>query len=108
MEKAPKRQRTGRRVISRATLCTKISAKCGHADPETVGQVYNGLIKVIMDDLRTYNESYLPDWGMFVLTTTRPHRMKDYQTKQFLVIPATKRLRFRACNQLKYYLKNKL
>jgi len=96
------------RVIKRETLCQNISARCNYVDPAVVNQVYTGLIKTIMDDIRTYGGSYLPDWGIFRITEIKPHKIGALRTGAKTIIEKTKRLKFTPCNQLKYYVKNKL
>ena len=95
------------RKIPRDILCKKISDKCNYVDPGLVGEVYNGLIRMIMDDLRVYGNCYLPEWGEFRITEIGDRESVDVNTMQRIVIPAHKTLRFKPCSSLKYYIKNK-
>lgn len=96
------------RIIDRKTLCKNISAKCNYVDPETVNLVYTGLIKTIMDDLRVYGNSYLPNWGLFTLKEMKAHRIGVLREGGSTIISPTRKVKFRPCNQLDYYVKNKL
>lgn len=92
--------------INKNKFFQDVSSKCNYLDPEICSQVYYGLIKAMMADIRKRGEIYLPGLGRFSVTEYKATNIKNVNTGRVEPRAATKVLRFDACDELKYYIRN--
>ena len=57
----------------------------------------------LSDNLQREDEVILPDFGRFVVQQYAEHRIVHPKTGEPMVIPATKRVRFKAFGNISYY-----
>jgi len=95
-------------TISADALAKLISAKCNYTDPDGIKQFYFGLIRVMMDGLRANGKIYLEGLGEFGITTIKDRKIGLLRTKEVVKLPECKIIKFKPCEKLKYYIKNKM
>lgn len=95
-------------TISIDTIAKLVSAKCNYTDPAGIKQFYYGLLRVIMDGLRNNGRIHLENLGEFSITTIKDRKIGALRTKEVVRVPECKIVKFRPCEKLKYYVKNKM
>ena len=83
----------------------EVSKRCNYSDPELVRNVYLGLIKTIMHELRYNEEITLPHWGKFKTKQMKERKSTDVNTRIVRMFPAVRVISLIADRKLKEYIK---
>jgi nucleoid DNA-binding protein len=92
-------------------MCREVSARSGYVDEETIYMVYRGLIRYILDEIRTKKKIFLPKLGSFSLihypaqSKCTRFSARDLLMPELSNRPALNALKFRACTEIKEYVR---
>jgi nucleoid DNA-binding protein len=91
--------------ISKDELFKEISLKADFCDKELVGKMYYGLLRTMIEQLRTGKDINLPDFGVFYVHYAVPRQSRSIEDGQIRNIIGRKCLKFRPGTKIKAYFK---
>jgi len=86
-------------------LYRNISKRVNYIDENLVKNVYYAIIKEILANLKDFSGIRLPDFGKFEIIVHKERRIGKIRTKELVVVPPTKLIKFYPCEKLKNYIK---
>ena len=82
-----------------------LAEKCNYINTDLVKEVYYELIRLTSQELRKKGAIRFPDFGDFSLKYMKERRSTHVLTKEIIIIPMRKAVRFSPTPKLKRYFK---
>jgi len=83
----------------------KVSKHCNYANSKVVADIYLGLMRLIVHELRTTGEIELPSLGKFYTKTYKSRVWHNVNTGKKETMPPIKTIKFAPCHPMKAYFK---
>lgn len=90
-------------VLPREEFFSSVAAKANYVSGESVKDIYYGLLRVIIQELRERGAVNLPDFGDIVIHRHKARMSHDLQTDSMVMLPEKSTIKFRPCKELKKY-----
>lgn len=88
-------------ALNKHDFLQAVSANSNYVSPDTVRDVYYGLVRVIGLELRDKGAVDLPDLGTFVLHNHKARRALNVNTGTLEMLPEKATIKFKPCYDLK-------
>ncbi len=85
----------------------RLAIESNFSDVEVGKAAYLGLLRILKKELVEQGMVFMPLWGVFDVIERGPRRTIDYHTRRPIVIPAHKAVKWKACDRLFKYFRDK-
>ncbi len=89
-------------------IFNRVAAQCSYQDPRMIEGFYNGLKRVIMQELVSEGKVILPDIGSFRIVRHKARRTKLLHQMGTTILPAKITIKFLVNRNLKDYVRGRL
>jgi len=86
----------------------KLSAENRYMNIESIREFYYGILQVIIKEVSENGSCSCPDLGLFKVVKHKATRHRDVNTHELVYKEAIKLVKFKPCNKLKNFIKNKV
>ena len=98
------RKKSKNNAIIESELFAEISKRSNFMPEVAVKEVYYGILKTIVGELRKGREVILPGLGKFSIAEVKQHKRTDISTGQVVCIENLRKLTFSGCTEIKKYI----
>lgn len=84
----------------------KISERCNYIDVELTRQVYYEIIRLTTQELRHNGAIRFPDFGDFYIKLYKERTIKDVRTRQPILVPSKRSVKFIPDYKVKRYFQS--
>lgn len=95
----PEKERMGQFI-------TKVTPFVNYLEPTVIEQVYKGILRTIVNELRTKGAITLPDFGSYRVIKHKERKMRNPQTGEMISVPAKNTVKFTPGKDLQFYFYN--
>ncbi len=85
---------------------TKVTPFVNYLEPTLIEQVYKGILRAIVNELRMKGAITLPDFGTFTVIKHKARKMKNMHTGETIDVPARNTVKFTPGKDIQYYFYN--